>query len=830
MLEGAVRLGQSVLIEDIGEILDPVLEPILLKQTIRQGGRLLIKLGDSLIEYDRNFRLYMTTKLSNPHYLPEVCIKSTIINFTVTKTGLEGQLLGDVVRLERPELEAQRNELILNISKDKKVLKEIEEKILKTLYNSKGNILDDEDLISTLNQSKTTSEAVKERVYLAEFTEKDINVAREKYIPVSTRGAICYFVMAGLSEIDPMYQFSLKYFKNLFSICIRESSKSESLSERIQILLKTCTYDIFSNVSRGLFDQHKIIYSFLLICEILKDSGEILQSEWNFLIRGAAGVIKSSPIPKIKWLSPNIWNNILAVSSSLSTFGTLNEDIGNYSGEWTDFMNDEEPLNSRIPWNGTEKITNFRKLILIKALREECLASSIIEFVKYHLGVEFIDFPPLDLFRALKDTKSSVPLMFILSAGSDPVLSLQKLAVSKDVNMLDRLTVISLGQGQGLIAEQALRKASQKGDWIFLQNCHLAASFMPKLETILKELFDGDLTSENFRLFLSSMPSPIFPASILQDSVKITSEPPKGLRANLIKSFADVSQGLYDDHPPQGIIFKKLVFGVIFFNAIIHERKKFGPLGWNIMYDWSQSDLEVSILNLRNILRDDSKEIPWDSLKYLTGEISFGGRVTDEFDRRTLNSLLKKYYTPSILDDDYRFTKSGKYYAPPDSSLQTTKAFVDSLPFAESPEVFGMHDNANIVYQVKEGKRIIRTVLDVQPRIISSSGTSPEELVNRKATCLLDDLPKQFIVDDITSVKNTNTITKSLFLKDNTGRMLNTLSTVLLQEIVRFNKLLGVIRSSLSNLINALKGLIVMSSDIELIFKSLLNNEVSFSN
>ena len=96
----------------------------------------------------------MTSKMSNPHYLPEVCIKVTIINFTVTTSGLEDQLLGDVVRLERADLEEQRNQLITRINADKTQLNAIEERILKLLFESEGNILDNEDLINTLNESK----------------------------------------------------------------------------------------------------------------------------------------------------------------------------------------------------------------------------------------------------------------------------------------------------------------------------------------------------------------------------------------------------------------------------------------------------------------------------------------------------------------------------------------------------------------------------------------------------------------------------------------------------------------------------------------------------
>ena len=100
------------------------------------------------------YRFYMTTKMSNPHYLPEVCIKVTIINFTVTRLGLEDQLLSDVVSLERPDLEKQRNELIVKINGDKAQLKAIEDRILKLLFESEGNILDNEELINTLNDSK----------------------------------------------------------------------------------------------------------------------------------------------------------------------------------------------------------------------------------------------------------------------------------------------------------------------------------------------------------------------------------------------------------------------------------------------------------------------------------------------------------------------------------------------------------------------------------------------------------------------------------------------------------------------------------------------------
>jgi dynein heavy chain, axonemal len=499
-------------------------------------------------------------------------------------------------------------------------------------------------------------------------------------------------------------------------------------------------------------------------------------------------------------------------------------------------MESDSPMELSVPGDVGRRVTDFQKLILIKVMREEKVITSITEYVRKNLGQEFIDIPPLDLTRAYKDTSIITPLVFILSSGSDPIAGLLKLAAGKDINMLDRLHMISLGQGQGPIAEDLIKKATKNGDWVFLQNCHLAASWMGRLETIIKEFQSSESDiNQGFRLFLSSMPSKVFPTSVLQDSVKITNEPPKGLRANIARSFADITTDLFDVHPPQGVKFKKLLFGLSFFNAIIHERKKFGPLGWNIPYDWSNSDLEVSIIMLKNILQE-SKQIPWDALLYLTGEITFGGRVTDEWDRRTLKSILNRFYSVQILDDTYKFSPSGLYFAPPDADLAAYRAYIESLPFNEDPSIFGMHENANISFQLQEARRLIKIVLDVQPRLITTGGgKSPEDIVIDIASSILSTLPEPLVIgysDGILEKRDKEDehsryqIIEQMFQKDESGRLINSLTTVLVQEAARFNKLLNRVRDTLENLIKAVKGLVVMSADLELVFKSILNSEV----
>ena len=220
-LENGIRFGRPVLLENVEEELDPALEPVLLKQVIKRGGQMVLRLGDTDVPYSKDFKFFITTKIANPHYMPEVCIKVTIINFTVTPSGLEDQLLVDVVQNERPDLEQKKDELTVAIAADQKELKRLEDSILHMLATSTGNILDDEALINNLAQSKVTAVAIAGRLEEAEHTSKEINTARESYRIVANRGSVLYFVIASLGSIDAMYQYSLAFFKNLCVLTAR---------------------------------------------------------------------------------------------------------------------------------------------------------------------------------------------------------------------------------------------------------------------------------------------------------------------------------------------------------------------------------------------------------------------------------------------------------------------------------------------------------------------------------------------------------------------------------------------------------------------------------
>ncbi|GIQ83778.1 dynein heavy chain [Kipferlia bialata] len=216
VIERAVQAGDPVIIENIDESIDAVLNPLLGRNVTKKGRSLFIKLGDKEVEYDPNFKLFLQTKMANPHYSPEIQAQTTMINFTVTEDGLEDQLLALVVDEEKPELEAQKTALMRQQNEFKIKLKELEEALLARLSAATGDILSDTALIENLEDTKKTSTEIGEKVKEAKITEANINAAREQYRPAAARSAMLYFLLNSLDTIDKFYQFSLAAFITVF--------------------------------------------------------------------------------------------------------------------------------------------------------------------------------------------------------------------------------------------------------------------------------------------------------------------------------------------------------------------------------------------------------------------------------------------------------------------------------------------------------------------------------------------------------------------------------------------------------------------------------------
>jgi len=207
--------------------------------------------------------------------------------------------------------------------------------------------------------------------------------------------------------------------------------------------------------------------------------------------------------------------------------------------------------------------------------------------------------------------------------------------------------------------------------------------------------------------------------------------------------------------------------------------------------------------------------VPLAALNYLTAECNYGGRVTDDKDRRTLSTAVAGIYCTEILGEGFWLTASGKYHVPTDAleSHEATMAYVRQWPLVPEPEVFGFNDNADITKDLKEVAQTLTTVLVTQSSGGGGGGgKSFDEIMLDMSRDILGKLPDMFDME---------VAQKRYPVSYNECK-----NTVICQELQKFNKLLTRIKGSLQELQRAVKGLVVMSADLEGLSQAMLNNKL----
>lgn len=334
-LEMAIMYGLPVLFQDVDDYIDPVIDEVLQKNIRLQSGRKFVVLGDKEVDYDAHFRMYLTTKFANPKFDPAVYAKATVINYTVTQSGLEDQLLSVVVRCERPDLEQQREALIIQTSENVQLLKGLEDSLLRELATSTGNMLDNEELISTLENTKTKAAVVTEALTLSAETSKDIEKLRNGYRPAAKRGAVLFFALSDMATVNTMYQYALSAYLDVFNFSMRKAVPDTVLAKRLTNIIKTLTENVYNYGCTGIFEKHKLLFSFQITTKLQLSEGHLLQSELDFFIKGSVALTKSDRQCPAKWISEKSWEDIMKLSNDFSDpFSSLPDNITTKTAEW----------------------------------------------------------------------------------------------------------------------------------------------------------------------------------------------------------------------------------------------------------------------------------------------------------------------------------------------------------------------------------------------------------------------------------------------------------------------------------------------------------------
>ncbi|KAH3766505.1 axonemal inner arm dynein heavy chain 3 [Pelomyxa schiedti] len=814
ILETCVQFGRSLLIEGISDDIDPVLLPLLTflqrfsSTSLSEG---VTRIGDKAVTVNPDFRLYLSTKNSRIHLSPETFAKVNLVNFITSEESVAEQFLAKVVSHEEKKLEEERLYLMKTIVQHKKQLQDLDQEVLTKLYAAQGDILSDEKLVDVLFSTKKTSEEIHKQLEAAEKIGVQISSALAGYQPVAKHAGYLYCTAAKLSRINCMYQFSLDWFSDLFDAVLAIPHTSATLTQRIAFLNSSMTQEVYLHVCRGIFEPHKLIFSFLLAANGLQLLGSLKFAEWKLFLNFGGNhqndsVAVQRPTPLADTISTLQWESVCKLISIPSISANLVTSMQEFPKFWKEFIGSSTPELMSLPSGWCLQCTPLSSLLLIKALRPERMKEAIQQFVIQHLGKQYVEPPQLDIGFSLRFSRPQKPLIFILSSAFDPTSLIYEFAEQQETPQ--RVVTISLGGDTGVTAAKAVSQAIDRGDWVLLQNCHLVPSWFPELENIVHSI-PSDRVHHRFRLWLTTKPHPEFPVSVLQSAVKITNQPPSGIRANLLRAFSAFDATLLVENM-RNTLWHKLLFSVCFFHSILIERFKFGPLGWNKTYEFSDTDLHIS-QRLLTFLETDDTEQPTPSgellhiIKYLALECVYGGYISEPFDRRLLATIGNEIFSVQVMQSNYKFSTSGKYYCPEPGTIEDYLEYIRGLPLNDDAEVFDMHDNANMTCTLNEAKEMFETLL----QCTSFSTLSTEE--EKFALDIVDDFLKRLPQTlDIVAVESAICDLKSILRK----------------EVENYNELLKVVHISLSHLRRALCGAIQYTSGLQVIRQELIHGMV----
>lgn len=808
-IERAIVYGNTVLLENIDDTVDAVLEPLLSRIFQKRGT--VVKIGDKEVDYNPKFRLILQTKLANPHYKPEMQAQTTLINFSVTRDGLEQQLLAEVVKAERPDLERLKSELTMQQNHFKITLKSLEDDLLVRLASAGNDVLGDPKLVYNLEETKKTAAEIEVKATETRITTGEIDKAREIYRSVAERASILYFILNDLYKINLMYQFSLKAFVVVFKRAISNTSKQRSPRDRVDALLDSITYSVHLYTCRGLFEKDKLIYKAQLVFQILLRANKVSPIEIDFLLRLPYTTNIQSPF---EFLPHYLWGGVKTLSG-IDNFHGLDRDFELSTKRWRKFIESETPENEKLPGEWKNK-TPMQRLCILRTLRPDRMTYAVYNFVEEIMGSKYVETRTLPFSDSYKESTSSTPLFFILSPGVDPLTEVErlgkKLMFSTD---FDNFHNISLGQGQEQVAEAVLELATVKGHWVILQNIHLVAKWLPILEKKIEDTLDQ--ANDNFRLFISaeaavSSDFHIIPQGILEESIKITNESPTGMKANLHRALDNFTQDMLE-HCTKETEFKSILFALCYFHAVVSERRKFGSQGWNLQYPFNIGDLTISVYVLFNYL-EGNKNIPWDDLRYLFGQIMYGGHIVDDWDRRLCQTYLLEFMQPELITGDLDFCPD--FEAPPNLDLNGYHQYINEFLPSESPHLYGMHSNAEIGFLTTLADDMFKEIFGLQPR---DSGSNSVVIVSRDETTKLmveeiqDKIPESFQMIEIM----TRFEERTPFV------------VVVYQECERMNILFSEIKRSMRELALGLRGELTYTTEMEKLEECILYDKVPLS-
>jgi dynein heavy chain len=507
-----------------------------------------------------------------------------------------------------------------------------------------------------------------------------------------------------------------------------------------------------------------------------------------------------------------------------SGFEKLPSDLDEAPARFREWFNHVTPESEKMPldWAALDK-EPFRKLLVLKCMRPDRLNVALTNFIGQTLpnGDAFVECDSTlnsvqVLDDTLRDSTPATPIYFILSPGSDVLSVLDQLAVKYEFVKGVSYHNISMGQGQDKKAMEALELGHRQGHWVILNNVHLMPRWLVELEKKL-DAFAIEGSNDRFRVFLTSEPSTGIPIGVLNRSIKLTNEPPTGLKANLKRAFCSFSPEYINEIDSK---MRAILFGLCHFHAIMIERKKFGPVGFNMMYPFSLGDLRDSSVCLSNYMDNSGGgKIPWEDLRYIFGQIMYGGHIVNDLDRLLCVTYLEHFMRNELLDEMelFPFSKDedASFMSPSPTTYERYLEHIDEKLKGDTPVAFGLHPNAEIGFRTFQSTVLFQTLQDLQPREDSAEGeevASPAAVAEGIMQDVLDTYGESgYDLEEVAAA-----------MEGERGPFQN----VLMLELEQMNYLLNEIKRSLNELKLGFAGVLTMTDTMEELKDSLFLDRI----
>ncbi|KAM6498345.1 dynein heavy chain protein 1 [Amanita muscaria] len=715
VLESALRFGNPLLIQDV-EHLDPILNAVLNKEIRRTGGRVLIRLGSQDIDFSPSFTMFLSTRDPSVEFSPDICSRVTFVNFTMTRSSLQSQALDQVLKVERPDTERKRTDLMKVQGEFKLRLRTLEKLLLQALNESTGNILDDDKVIDTLETLKREAAEITRKVEETDVVMKEVEQVTTEYLPIAQACSSVFFILEQLNLVNHFYQFSLQFFLDIFDYVLHHNPNLKNVSDqhrRREILLNDLFLIAYKRTARALLHRDHLMLAVLLSQVKLRGLEEI-NDELEFLLESGDRVVvvsNASTNEENAVLSPDQLQRLEAYSRH-PQFKPVQQHFKEHQDQWVPFLSSDAPeLCIPRPWEAnTAVLEAIRTVLIIKCFRPDRLLQAITLYVKTVFEADLSVEASYDLNTIVANEIScSTPVALVSVTGYDASYRVEHLIKLTGA----RSTSVAMGSQEGFtLADQAIAAASRQGTWVLLKNVHLAPSWLGQLEKKLQTLN----AHRNFRLFITMEANPSIPVNILRQSRLFMNEPPPGIKANMLDSLRSIPSSRLTQGPAEKI---RLYFLLTWFHAVIQERLRYVPLGWTKTYDFNDSDLAAAFGTIDNWLNRvgkgraniDPANIPWDALRTLIKQSVYGGRIDSDFDQRLLDSFVDALFTPEAYNVYFDLVPNTGgtqvLNAPDGTKLERFMTWVQALPDREPPAWLSLPPTAERVIAIAQGNALL---------------------------------------------------------------------------------------------------------------------------